>query len=228
MANKGVKVTISAVDRASQTLERINAKIAAIQAPVRRTMAAVNRFSSVTGLTRLQSGVSKVARAGLGMFQSLSQIVPVLGTITGAASVAGIYRLASAWGQFGTNLRTAANSMGMAPGRLMAMQNAARLSGGSADAMSSALQGLSQTRWEATHGFAPEAIVQFKALGISLQELQRMKPDEMFDRVAKRIRAIRDPAAKVIAATQILGRRTGSDADPAADRGTVSGERQRG
>lgn len=205
MANKGVKVTISAVDRASQTLERINAKIAAIQAPVRRTMAAVNRFSSVTGLTRLQSGVSKVARAGLGMFQSLSQIVPVLGTITGAASVAGIYRLASAWGQFGTNLRTAANSMGMAPGRLMAMQNAARLSGGSADAMSSALQGLSQTRWEATHGFAPEAIVQFKALGISLQELQRMKPDEMFDRVAKRIRAIRDPAAKVIAATQIFG-----------------------
>ncbi|WP_062106185.1 phage tail tip lysozyme [Gluconobacter albidus] len=205
MANKGVKVTISAIDRASQTLERINAKIAAIQAPVRRTMAAVNRFSSVTGLTRLQGGVSKVARAGVGMFQSLSQIVPVLGTITGAASVAGIYKLASAWGQFGTNLRTAANSMGVAPGRLMAMQNAARLSGGSGDAMSSALQGLSQTRWEATHGFAPEAIVQFKALRISLRELQHMKPDEMFERVARRIRSIRDPAAKVIAATQIFG-----------------------
>lgn len=205
MANKGVKVTISAVDRASQTVERLNAKIAAMQAPVRRAQAAMDRFSSVTGLRRLQGGITSLERAGVGAFRSLSQIVPVLGGLTGAASLAGIYKLASAWGQFGTNLRTAANSMGMAPGRLMAMQNAARLSGGSADAMSSALAGLSQTRWEAAHGFAPEAIVQFKALGISLQELQHMKPDEMFDRVAKRIRAIRDPAAKVIAATQIFG-----------------------
>ncbi|MBF0859422.1 phage tail protein [Gluconobacter sp. LMG 31484] len=205
MANKGVKVTISAVDRASQTVERLNARIAAMQAPVRRAQAALDRFSGVTGLRRLQGGITSLERAGVGAFRSLSQIVPVLGGITGAASLAGIYRLASAWGQFGTNLRTAANSMGMAPDRLMAMQNAARLSGGSADAMSSALQGLSQTRWEATHGFAPEAIVQFKALGISLQELQHLKPDEMFERVAKRIRSIRDPAAKVIAATQIFG-----------------------
>jgi len=205
MGNAGVKVTISAVDRASQTVERINAKLAAMQAPVRRAQAAMDRFSNVTGLRRVQGGVTSLERAGVGAFQSLSQIVPVLGGITGAASLAGIYRLASAWGQFGTNLRTAANSMGMAPNRLMAMQNAARLSGGSADAMSGALQGLSQTRWEATHGFAPEAIVQFKALGISLQELQHMKPDEMFERVAKRIRSIRDPAAKLIAATQIFG-----------------------
>ncbi|MFT9095915.1 MAG: phage tail protein [Gluconobacter cerinus] len=205
MGNAGVKVTISAVDRASQTLEHINAKLAAMQAPVRRVHAAVERFSNTMGLTRLQSGVINVTLAGLGMFQSLSQIVPVLGTIIGATTVAGIYKLASAWGQFGTNLRTAANSIGMAPSRLMAMQNAARLSGGSADAMSSALQGLSQTRWEAMHGFAPEAIVQFKALGISLQELQHLKPDQMFERVAKRLRAIRDPAAKVIAATQVFG-----------------------
>lgn len=205
MANKGVKVTITAVDRASQTLERINAKTAAMQAPYRRMAASINRFSNVHGLTSLRNGLTNVARAGAGAFQTLGQIVPVMGILTGAASVAGIYKLATAWGQFGTNLRTAANNMGMAPSRLMAMQNAARLSGGSGEAVSSALQGLTQTRWEATHGFAPEAIVQFKALGISLRELQHLKPDEMFERVAKRIRAIRDPAAKMIAATQVFG-----------------------
>ncbi|MBS1067249.1 phage tail tape measure protein [Gluconobacter cerinus] len=205
MANQGVKVTISAVDRASQTLERINARIAAIQAPVRRTMAAFGRFSNVTGLTRLRSGVMGVTRAGLGMFRGLSQIVPVLGTITGAASLAGIYKLASAWAQAGTNIRTAARNMGMAPSRLMAMQNAARLAGGSGEAMGDALQNLSQTKWEALHGYAPEAATQFKALGISLEELKNASPDQIFERITKRLRQIRDPAARVIAATKIFG-----------------------
>ncbi|MFT8354115.1 MAG: phage tail tape measure protein [Gluconobacter japonicus] len=205
MANQGVKVTISAVDRASQTLERINARIAAIQAPVRRTMAAFGRFSNVTGLTRLRSGIMSVGRAGLGMFGSLTKIVPVLGTITGAASLAGIYRLASAWAQAGTNVRTAARNMGMAPSRLMAMQNAARLAGGSGEAMGDALQSLSQTKWETLHGYAPEAATQFKALGISLEELKNASPDQIFERITKRLRQIRDPAARVIAATKIFG-----------------------
>lgn len=205
MANQGVKVTISAVDRASQTLERINARIAAIQAPVRRTMAAFSRFSNVTGLTRLRSGIMSVGRAGLGMFGSLTKIVPVLGTITGAASLAGIYRLASAWAQAGTNVRTAARNMGMAPSRLMAMQNAARLAGGSGEAMGDALQNLSQTKWETLHGYAPEAATQFKALGISLEELKNASPDQIFERITKRLRQIRDPAARVIAATKIFG-----------------------
>lgn len=205
MANSGVKVTISAVDRASMTLEKLNARIAAIQAPVRRLQSAFSRFGNVTGLRYLRTGLDGVRRVATGAFQSMGQIVPVLGAITGATSIAGVYRLASAWAQMGRNLRTSAAAMGMAPQRLMAMQNASRLAGGSADAMSGALQGLAQTRWEATHGFAPEAVVQFQALGISLEELKRLSPDQMFDRIAKKLRSIRDPAAKVIAATEIFG-----------------------
>ncbi|NHN83669.1 hypothetical protein GOB93_03315 [Acetobacter musti] len=205
MANSGVKVTISAVDRASSALERINARIAAIQAPVRRLQSAFARFANVTGLRYLRTGIDSVSRSAVGTFRSLGQIVPVLGSITGAASIAGVYRLASAWAEMGTQLRTTARSMGMAPQRLMAMQNAARLSGGSADAMAGALQGLASTRWEAMHGFAPEAVVQFQALGVSLRELQQLSPDALFDRIAKRLRAIRDPAARTIAATKIFG-----------------------
>lgn len=205
MANSGVKVTISAVDRASMTLEKLNARIAAIQAPTRRLQAAFSRFGNVTGLRYLRTGMDSVGRAALGTFRTMGQIVPVLGVITSATSVAGVYRLASAWAQMGTNLRTSAAAMGMAPRRLMTMQNASRLAGGSADAMSGALQGLAQTRWEATHGFAPEAVVQFKALGISLEELKRLSPDQMFDRIAKKLRSIRDPAARTIAATKIFG-----------------------
>ncbi|WP_308721018.1 phage tail tip lysozyme [Komagataeibacter xylinus] len=205
MPNAGVKVVISAQDRATQTIERINNRIAQMQAPVRRARAALDRFASLSGLSRLNNGIVGVSRSALGAFRSLGQIVPVLGTLTGAASLAGVYRLASAWAQVGTDLRTTSRTMGMAPQRLQAMQNAAKLAGGSAESMTGAMQQLSQMRWGATHNQDPAAAAQFRAIGVSLGELQKLSPDQLFARVAARLRAIRDPAAQAVAATTLFG-----------------------
>ncbi|CAM2761236.1 murein transglycosylase [Komagataeibacter xylinus] len=205
MANSGVKVTISAADRASSTLEKINKRIAGLQAPVRRAQAAFGRFASLSGLTRLKNGFVGLAREALGAFRYIGQIVPVLGAITGSASLAGMYRLVGAWGQFGTQLRTVSGSMGMAPQKLQAMQNAARLSGSSAEAMTGALQTLSQTRWNALNGMDPRAAAQFKAMHLDLDKLSKEPVDKFFDRVAHSIRGLRDPVARTIAATTLLG-----------------------
>lgn len=205
MPNAGVKVVISAADRASQTIERINTRIARMQAPVRRVQAAFGRFASLSGLSRLNNGIVGVGRSALGAFQSLGQIVPVLGTLTGAASVAGVYRLASAWAQVGTDLRTTSRTMGMAPQKLQAMQNAAKLAGGSAESMTGALQQLSQTSWAALNNQDPAAVAQFKAIGIHAEDLQKLSPDKLFQRVAARLREIRNPAAQAVAATTLFG-----------------------
>ncbi|GCE81744.1 phage tail tip lysozyme [Komagataeibacter oboediens] len=205
MPSAGVSFVISAADRASQTIERINTRIARMQAPVRRVQAAFGRFASLSGLSRLNSGIVGVGRSAVGAFQSLGQIVPVLGTLTGAASVAGVYRLASAWAQVGTDLRTTSRTMGMAPQKLQAMQNAAKLAGGSAESMTGALQQLSQMRWAATHNQDPAAAAQFRAVGVSMEELQKLSPDKLFQRVAARLRDIRDPAAQAVAATTLFG-----------------------
>lgn len=205
MANAGVKVTLTAQDRVSQTIERINARITHMQAPVRRVQAAFGRFASLSGLSRLNNGIVGVGRSAVGAFQSLGQIVPVLGTLTGAASVAGVYRLASAWAQAGTDLRTTSRTMGMAPQRLQAMQNAAQLAGGSAESMTGALQQLSQTSWAALHNQDPGAVAQFKAIGIHAEDLQRLSPDKLFLRVAASLRQIRSPAAQAVAAATLFG-----------------------
>ncbi|AQU87964.1 phage tail protein [Komagataeibacter nataicola] len=205
MPNAGVKFVISAADRASQTIQRINTRIAQMQAPVRRVQAALGRFSSLSGLSRLNNGIVGVGRSAVGAFRSLGQIVPVLGTLTGAASVAGVYRLASAWAQVGTDLRTTSRTMGMAPQRLQAMQNAAKLAGGSAESMTGALQQLSQTSWAALHNQDPVAVAQFKAIGIHAEDLEKLSPDKLFQRVAARLREIRNPAAQAVAATTLFG-----------------------
>ncbi|KAA8387038.1 phage tail protein [Acetobacter tropicalis] len=198
-------ITISAVDRASKTLDSINGKIASIQAPVVRATKSMRRFSDLTGLTQVRNAIGALGRGSVNAFRSVSRIVPVLGTITGATTLAGIYRLSTAWADFGTKMRTTARSMGMPVSRLMALQNAARLSGGSADAVTGAMGQLSQLKWEMPHGFAPEAAAQFQALGISMQEVAKASPDKLFARIADRIRKIKDPAAQTIAAMKIFG-----------------------
>ncbi|GBQ84070.1 Phage-related tail protein [Gluconacetobacter johannae DSM 13595] len=215
MANAGVKVVISAADRASAVLEKINGRIAALQAPVRRAQAAFGRFASLSGLNRLGNGLAGLGRQALSAFRYMGQIVPVLGAITGAASLAGIYRLSSAWAQFGTRLMNTSRTMGMAPDRLMAMQNAARLGGSSAESMTSALQQLSDLKWRGPAGFAPEQMAAFQASGIikGVENLKALKPDELFARIAAKIGSIRNPAAQAIAATQLLGQ-AGADLLP--------------
>lgn len=200
-----VRVELTAVDRASAVVDKFNGKLAALQAPIRNASKSLSRFFALSGITGMRKGMADLSRATLGAFQSVGRLVPEMGALTGAASIAGVYRLASAWAQVGTNLRTSARSMGMNPGRLMALQNAARLSGGSADAMSGALSQLSTQKWEAVNGFAPEAAAQFQALGISMEEVKKLSPEQIFGRIATKIRGIKDPAAQTIAAMKLFG-----------------------
>ncbi|MGO2959440.1 MAG: phage tail tip lysozyme [Acetobacter sp.] len=200
-----VKVELTAIDRASAVFDKFNGKLAALQAPIRHASKSLSRFFALSGITGMRKGMADLSRATFGAFQSVGRLVPEMGALTGAASIAGVYRLASAWARVGTNLRTSARSMGMNPGRLMALQNAARLSGGSADAMSGALSQLSTQKWEAVNSFAPEAAAQFQALGISMEEVKKLSPEQLFDRIANKIRGIKDPAAQTIAAMKLFG-----------------------
>ena len=225
MATAGVKVVISAKDQASTTLEKINARIEALQAPVRRAQAAFGRFASQSGLTRLGNGLAGLGRQALSAFRYMGQIVPVLGTLTGAASLAGIYKLSSAWSQFGTNLMNTSRTLGMAPEKLMAMQNAARLGGASAESMTSALQQLSDLKWKGPAGFAPEKVAMFQAAGIikSAEELKTIGLDELYNRTAAAIGKIRNPAAQAAAALAYLDQ-AGVDLLPVFREGTKQWE----
>ncbi|WP_157668598.1 phage tail tip lysozyme [Acetobacter pasteurianus] len=153
----------------------------------------------------MRKSMADLSRSTLNAFRSVGRLVPEMGILTSASSIAGVYKLSSAWATFGTNLRTTARSIGMNPGRLMALRNAARLSGGSADAMGGALGQLANLKWEVPNGFAPQAAAQLQAFGIRVEELKKLSPDQMFDRIAKKIRGIKNPTAQAIAVTSLFG-----------------------
>src|SRR5579872_7289049 len=101
MTAGGFSITISAVDKASSTLEAVNKRLQKFNAPVDRLRRNFAKFSDLSGLSKLGGAMGEVARKSLDAFQAMSRILEPLGAITGALTVAGMYRLASAWGNFG-------------------------------------------------------------------------------------------------------------------------------
>jgi hypothetical protein len=166
----GFSVTIAAVDAASAKIDAINKKIAAMRAPVERVQKAVAKFADVTGLSALGKGFGEIGRRSLDAFRSVSRIVEPLAAITSALSVAGMARLAFAWGEFGEKLSIASQRIGISTGRLQSLQGGARLAGASAEAMTSGLRTLGDTLTDAVAGRAPEAVVMMNTLGIAWRD----------------------------------------------------------
>jgi hypothetical protein len=96
MANSGgFSITISAADAASAKIDQINRKIASMRASVDRVSKSIAKFGDTTGITALGKGMRDVAQHSLLAFENVTRLVGPMGTIAGAASVAGMARLAS-------------------------------------------------------------------------------------------------------------------------------------
>ena len=202
--NQPINIPISAEDRFTKTVDKLEQRIARLAGPVKRFQHNIGRLDSF-GPRQLRQGFLGLSSAAVGTAKKFAAIVPILGTITGAASLAGIYRLSSAWAGMGRQLGISSRLIGVAPQRLQALGNAARLAGGSAEGMQATLQGLVNTSFNARTGLDPQALAQFQAFGITAHELKDDAPDQLFERVASQIRKLRTPLERARAAQALFG-----------------------
>src|SRR5579862_1841227 len=100
----GYAVTYSVVDNATKQIDAINRKIQAMRAPLDRQAKSFQKFIDVSGLKNVATGFDMIAKSAFGAFTEMSKSVPVLGTITSAATVAGLVRLASGFATVTTSL----------------------------------------------------------------------------------------------------------------------------
>ena len=207
MANPGVKVQFSADDRLSGAIERINQRLARLHAPVERTQRALGRFGQLSGLRAVGGGLERVGGTAQSAFLSLGRILPVLGTITGAATLAGMVRLAGAWADFGSHLGFSAQRLGLSSDRLQTLTGAARLAGSSADAMQSGMQTLGQGMVDAVGGRDPKLFATFNALNVKWRDLRgnALSVDKVLPQVIDHLRAIHNPMLRAEVATTLFG-----------------------
>ncbi|QHC36462.1 lytic transglycosylase domain-containing protein [Komagataeibacter xylinus] len=203
----GFTITISAVDKASARMNDITKRINAMNAPVRKFRGAFGRFMDATGVRRVAGAFRDWSRAGLQVAGSLLKIVEPMGILTGAASLAGLYKLTTAWAQFGTRLGFDAQRIGIMPQKLQALQGAAEEAGASAGSMTTGLRSLHDNMVDAIGGRNNEALLYFRQLRINIGSMRGgvRSVTDVLPELADKIARIREPTLQARVATQLLG-----------------------
>jgi len=192
-----LSMSLRAVDGITAPLVRINASALRVQNSFSRLGDNVAR---VSGMNALAAGARNVAR-------SMAQIVPPLGALTAAGSVAGVVHLASRWASFGVQLGHTAYRVQSSVASLLTLQGAARLAGVSAADLSSGMEGLGDALSDAVGGRDSTALQYFTMLGIAMRDARgnARTAAEALPQVADGIARIGDPRlqARVMSALRL-------------------------
>jgi predicted chitinase len=203
----GYSVTFTVVDQATKQIDQINRRIAAMHAPIERMSKSVQRFLDVSGLRKIADGFNWIGRAAGTVLRSLTAIVPVLGTITSAATIAGMVKLVSSFAAWGNQLRTNADQIGITADELQKFQDATTRAGGNAEDMADTLKNLHKISADAFTGMNNEAAAYFRRFNISVADANGhlKSATELLPEVFHALDSLKDPADRSRVAAAMLG-----------------------
>lgn len=203
----GYSVTYSVVDNATKQIDAINRRITQMRAPVERMSRSISRFVDVSGLRKVADGFGAVARTAAIAFRSIMAIVPALGAITSAATIAGMAKLVSSYSAWGRQLTINADQIGATTQQLQQFEDAARNAGGSVADMDASLQGLKDISTRALEGLDNNALAYFSRFGINLRDANGhlRTAIDLLPEVMQKLEGIKDPTDRARVATALLG-----------------------
>jgi hypothetical protein len=165
----GYSVTYSVVDNATKQIDQINRRITQMRAPVERMGKSLSRFVDVSGLRKVGDAFGWIARSAAGAFRSIVAIVPALGAITSAATIAGMAKLVGHFAEWGATLQTNAHQLDINADQLQRLEHATSRAGGSAEDMVSSLKALQKAQADSIVSGGP-ALAAFNELHISARD----------------------------------------------------------
>jgi len=143
-----------------------------------------------------------------GSMGRLPSIAKAAGVAIGAAVVAAATAMVALTRASLANvdaLTKQARSLGLTTSAFQAMTLVASEAGVSSDKLAASLGLMQRQIVELSQG-SQVAVEAFKALGLSIEDLQGLEPDEQFRRIAERLIEIEDPAIRTATAMEVFGR----------------------
>jgi hypothetical protein len=202
-------VTITAVDAATKTIDSINRNLKNMQAPAARLTKSFGKLAETSGIKALAGGMEQAAASSFKLFENLGRAIAPLGILTGAASVAGLSRLVTGFADSGAALVLAGQRARISAGDLAAYQGAATLALSSSEAMSAGVTALADSMFHALQGTAPDAVIAFNKLHISMADLVNgdgslKSITEIMPKVVQGLHDIQDPTFRAQIATMLF------------------------
>ncbi|WP_395832060.1 hypothetical protein, partial [Elstera sp.] len=132
-------------------------------------------------------------------------IAAPLAAITGGAGIAGLLGAVKATSDYADAMATAASIAGLGAEAFQLLNYVAEQANVPTEALSKSFNALNKNIAAARSGNG-KAIEMFQAMGISLNELQTLSPDQVMKRLADGFEKIENPSLKVAAAMALLGK----------------------
>lgn len=164
------KITISAVDKATATVRKVNDAMAKITAPFENAHKSFGGLGAALTDNPIAKSLGHISKASLGAARSIGSIATPIAAITGVGSVAGIAMLADRWAKFGRSVTYASQQLGISTSKLQQYQGVAELAGISTEGMVSGLGALGTTMEDARWGRNQGALMMLNKLGIGLKK----------------------------------------------------------
>jgi hypothetical protein len=194
-----IQYTITAVDRATAVLDRINNSVGRMTQPLSRLSNSVRRLGDTTGVNRLARGVgdlSSKVRSLLGFVLKLG--TPLL-ALFGGGSIAGLYQMTEGWARLGFAASSTSQIIGISTQKLMELRGIGDLTGISAETMTKGFQSFADTLQDAKWGRNQAVFGMMQMLGIGLKHTRTgvIDTEAVLLKLADKIKVIqkRDPAA---------------------------------
>ncbi|AUB74890.1 hypothetical protein B195_008655 [Pseudomonas sp. Lz4W] len=169
MANT-FSITISAVDKATATVRRVNDSISRLTRPFQDVGKSFKSLGRELGFEKIGRNLGTIGREASGAARCIGSIIAPMAAVTGLGSVAGIAVLAKNWATLSRSIDSSSHSIGISSGQLQSFQGAAQMVGVEASATTSSLDGLANTMQDAQWGRNQGALLMFNKLGIGLKK----------------------------------------------------------
>jgi hypothetical protein len=197
--------------KAGQAYVEIATKQGSFDKGMAQVQAAMARLKGVA--TTMGTGIGKGFASAQGALSGFSKSVLSLpAAIAGSVAVTGLVALAKNFADAGGAVDDMAQRTGMSAEAVSSLGYAAKLSGTDVGTLEKAVRKMQVGIADAVAG-VPGAADKFNALGLSVDDLAKMSPDEQFLAIADKLSLIEDPALKSAAAMEYFGK-AGADLVP--------------
>lgn len=197
--------------KAGQAYVEIATKQGSFDKGMAQVQAAMSRLKGVA--TTMGTGIAKGFAGAQGALSGFSSKVLNLPTaIAGSVAVTGLVALAKGFADAGSAVDDMAQRTGMSAEAVSSLGYAAKLSGTDIGVLEKGVRKMQVGIADAAAG-VPGAADKFAALGLRVEDLAKMSPDEQFLAIADKLSLIQDPALKSAAAVEYFGK-AGADLVP--------------
>jgi hypothetical protein len=168
MANN-FQITISAVDKATAVVKKVNNQVSQFVRPIMEIKQASVSLGKELGIGRMGKEFGNVSRAAGDVGQKVSGIIAPLAAVVGVGSIAAVVEMAKKWGDLGNEISQTSQTIGISAGELQALRGAAQLSYVSAESLTGGLKSLGDTMQDALYGRNQGALMMMNRLGIKMK-----------------------------------------------------------